>query len=307
MATVDLSKSTVPIDPSVVDELKSQGLYNAATMWGATPGPSNRNRWQRMSVNDRILIYVNGKKFIRYGRIVAKTHNPELAAKIWGVDSRSGETWEYIYFITDLQEVDIPLSSFNRFFNYSSNFIPQGFSTINQTKVDELINSYQGLDNAIGLLADTSFKTTETQFEEQKDLLGENLLESATEKLNDEEYKNYLLSLNTSASISTVNTLVNRRKLNKTILDSLKERYSHKCQVCGFSAFDEFGVSIAEAHHIEPFSLAQNNTPENIMILCPNHHSLIHKAKGNLSKDCSSIEYSNGIKEPVLYPGHLVK
>ncbi|WP_186445913.1 HNH endonuclease [Paenibacillus cremeus] len=55
------------------------------------------------------------------------------------------------------------------------------------------------------------------------------------------------------------------------------------CQICGFSGKEEYGESVIEAHHIEEFSLTQNNKPDNILILCPNHHRLVHKANGKFA------------------------
>jgi predicted HNH restriction endonuclease len=54
--------------------------------------------------------------------------------------------------------------------------------------------------------------------------------------------------------------------------------FTEKSQICGFGFREKYGVDFAEAHHIIPFTQSMNNNPENILILCPNHHRVIHKA-----------------------------
>lgn len=39
---------------------------------------------------------------------------------------------------------------------------------------------------------------------------------------------------------------------------------------------EEFGSHIAEVHHIDYFVLRLNNDANNQLIVCPNHHSIIH-------------------------------
>lgn len=47
----------------------------------------------------------------------------------------------------------------------------------------------------------------------------------------------------------------------------LYERFGGKCGVCGFS-------EIVEVHHILPRKMGGEDNPENLMLLCPNHHAL---------------------------------
>ena len=47
----------------------------------------------------------------------------------------------------------------------------------------------------------------------------------------------------------------------------LKARFGGRCVVCGF---DE----IVEVHHILPQHLGGTDDPENLVVLCPNHHAL---------------------------------
>lgn len=74
------------------------------------------------------------------------------------------------------------------------------------------------------------------------------------------------------------------RVYNKDIIEKLKILYQHKCQICQCSAA-EYGVSTAEAHHIVPFAESENNNSNNIIILCPNHHRLLHKIVAEFDRE----------------------
>lgn len=99
-------------------------------MLGAEPGPSNSKRWENINLGDSILGY-SQKKFICYGKINYKLHNSRLAKVIWG-SSAKGSTWEYINIFAELQYFEMSKDKFNKFFGYSDDFKPQGFSNINK-------------------------------------------------------------------------------------------------------------------------------------------------------------------------------
>ena len=88
------------------------------------------------------------------------------------------------------------------------------------------------------------------------------------------------------------------RVYNKSIIMQLKALYRGNCQICGCNPVAAFGTAICEAHHIEPFSVSQNNNPSNIIILCPNHHKLIHK--GNLTYDPATLSFHSPEAIPLL-------
>lgn len=93
----------------------------------------------------------------------------------------------------------------------------------------------------------------------------------------DMEIEAIINAKDTTAAISLRQAGQNSRIYNPKIIENLKKLYQYRCQICGYSAQD-YGVHVVEAHHILPFSSVQNNDADNIIILCPNHHRLIHKA-----------------------------
>ena len=99
--------------------------------------------------------------------------------------------------------------------------------------------------------------------------------------------------------------LIKTRQLNQQVIIDLKKKYNGQCQLCGATVGREFGKNIVEAHHIDYFSKSQNNNRSNIVVLCPNCHSLIHACNPNYNKELCSFVFSGGIIKKLLIPGHL--
>jgi 5-methylcytosine-specific restriction protein A len=107
------------------------------------------------------------------------------------------------------------------------------------------------------------------------------------------------------ATIIQKQKLVKIRKLDKSICESLKINYQFKCQICGNDFGKHYDAKIIEAHHIIPFTVSMNNNPENILIICPNHHRIIHKAKPIFDYKNFSYLYPNGLTENLKLNKHL--
>ncbi|MCK4258288.1 MAG: HNH endonuclease [Halanaerobiales bacterium] len=95
------------------------------------------------------------------------------------------------------------------------------------------------------------------------------------------------------------------RKLRNTLVKDLKKRYNYQCQICKHSFKDSYGVDYSEGHHIKPFAQFEDHTPENIIILCPNHHRIIHKMKPKFDRKELAFKYDNGYIEYLQLKGHL--
>ena len=70
---------------------------------------------------------------------------------------------------------------------------------------------------------------------------------------------------------------------NRTIVQ-LKRLRLHKCQVCGHSIKKKDGSPYVEAAHITPKKDKGPELPNNIMILCPNHHKEFDLGKKEIVK-----------------------
>ncbi|SEA60798.1 hypothetical protein SAMN04515656_1165 [Eubacterium aggregans] len=97
------------------------------------------------------------------------------------------------------------------------------------------------------------------------------------------------------------------RHLNAAIGQDLKVLYGYRCQICGAHCGEAYGVKVAEAHHIDYFVKSLNNNASNQMILCPNHHRIVHAAKPTFLRNERLWVYPNGLREGLTLDVHLVK
>lgn len=107
------------------------------------------------------------------------------------------------------------------------------------------------------------------------------------------------------AHLQTATRLVKIRKLNQKIGDNLKLLYGYRCQICGKLIGEEFGSHIVEAHHIDYFINSLNNDASNQMVVCPNHHSIIHDANPTYDRKRALYMYPNGIEQKLKLNMHL--
>ncbi len=108
-----------------------------------------------------------------------------------------------------------------------------------------------------------------------------------------------------TASIFETNRMMKIRKLNKKIGDNLKLLYGYRCQICGKVIGEECGSHIVEAHHIDYFVSSLNNDASNQLIVCPNHHSIIHDTNPTFDRRRLLYKYQNGYEQRLVLNEHL--
>ena len=96
------------------------------------------------------------------------------------------------------------------------------------------------------------------------------------------------------------------RRLTKTILTDLKIAYGYRCQICGKCIGEKYGSTLIHAHHIDYFTNSINNNANNIMVVCPNHHGIIHDKNPIFDYKSKTFLYPNGYKEGLKLNIHLL-
>lgn len=186
----------------------------AVAVWGVTPGKpnggtkstdsrgGNQKKWERMALGDTALFYRNKNFFLR-GTIAYKKRLPELARELWKT-AEDEQAWEFVYFISDLEPVQINIHDYNQAAGYSSKNIVQGYTV--HTEADSLV-----IADALGLESNTG-----------------SLLTSAS------DVSNALAAFNGLEGELDVSSTAKRRKeqsLLRTIL--LKNKATECCALCG--------------------------------------------------------------------------
>ncbi len=122
------------------DRLASIVHGQSFAVWGAVPGSGNIRNWGSMEPGDYVLIY-RGGKIILAAEVALKTRNPKLAERYWGFDV-DGRTWEYIYFLINDVEVNVPIGQMNELLGYKSIYAPRGFGAIDSSKSKKFLSQY---------------------------------------------------------------------------------------------------------------------------------------------------------------------
>ena len=97
-----------------------------------------------------------------------------------------------------------------------------------------------------------------------------------------------------SASIEEKQRLVKYRRIDRSIIQTLKRYYDYRDEISGEKIGDEYGDSVVEAHHIDYFTKSQNNDSTNIIIISPNYHRIIHKNNPHFNYKRFQFEFDNG-------------
>ncbi len=108
-----------------------------------------------------------------------------------------------------------------------------------------------------------------------------------------------------TARIERKPRLAKIRKLDRSICDNLKMLYNYRCQITGENFCEHYGVSVVEAHHIDYFTKSLNNNSDNILVVSPNYHRLIHKLNPIFDRKNLAFIFPNGLKETIKTNLHL--
>ena len=81
-------------------------------------------------------------------------------------------------------------------------------------------------------------------------------------------------------------------KRYQRIVNQLKEKHGYKCQICGYSFQMDNRKQYCEGHHIKELSKGGSQGPENVIILCANHHRMFHYSANSIS----STEIHKGVR-----------
>lgn len=125
------------------------------------------------------------------------------------------------------------------------------------------------------------------------------------ETVNELEIEHCLNATDVNACYVEHMGLIKERKINQKIIKKLKNVYDGICQLCGNNPVATFDTSILEGHHIEYFSKSQNNNMDNIILVCPNCHSLIHKLNPTFDKENLCYKFSDGQEMVLMVNKHL--
>lgn len=92
---------------------------------------------------------------------------------------------------------------------------------------------------------------------------------------------------------------------DRSLVDKLRRLYGDQCQLCGFDGRIVYGVEASEAHHIVYLSRGGDDSLENMILLCPNHHTVVHKTLAPFDYSTLAFAFPNGRVEPLAINKHI--
>jgi len=134
-------------------------------------------------------------------------------------------------------------------------------------------------------------------------LIMKNVAKNQSERVLESNFDFYMEDKN--STIVEMERISKIRKLNRKIGDNLKLLYSYRCQICGKLIGEKYGTKVIESHHIDYYVNSLNNDASNQLIVCPNHHSIIHESDPVFEKKNLLYLYPNGVRESLQINLHL--
>lgn len=91
---------------------------------------------------DILLLYKNGE--YRYAaEVVVTEHNPDLGQDIWIAED--DETFDHIFYLKDVQELDLSRRELDAILDYDLSFYPTGFTNPQEPKLNKLRRKFGGI------------------------------------------------------------------------------------------------------------------------------------------------------------------
>lgn len=245
--------------------------------WGAVPGVRNIPNWKAMERGDYVLC-MYGNTYHYVARVLAKYNNERFARRVWGEDE-GGETWEYMYFLTEPLEVERHVSEFEGYLNA----VYRGFTRISDDRLDAILDDYGSIEGLIKEILDYQDEGLPTQLMLAPDRSEEIAVSS--------------LQVDDVAHGKVDEKVIPDSEGRKRIVQHVDYERSRKnremaikihgtvCQVCGFD-FDEvygrdYADSYIEIHHVRPLSEYEGKVDPatDLVPLCANCHRMAHRRR----------------------------
>lgn len=118
------------------------------------------------------------------------------------------------------------------------------------------------------------------------------------------EYQNQLIEESQPPSISRNTITLSRIVRDTTLVQKIKKLYDYTCQICMLQIGNK-DIKYAEAAHIKPLGTPHNGNDsiDNMLCLCPNHHVMLDKGLLSINNDFCLIGLEGNLN---LHPNHTI-
>ena len=64
---------------------------------------------------------------------------------------------------------------------------------------------------------------------------------------------------------------------SRELVDKLQEIYRGRCQICRWDSKSRYHHHLSQGHHLQWLSRGGSDSLSNMVLVCPNHHTAIHR------------------------------
>lgn len=114
-------------------------------------GTSVEHTWRQVDAGDIVFVYRNGA-YIAQAKVLSTHQNRELAEHLYNREGNPWDPanpWEYLAFVTDVEEIDIDAETFNDLVDYEPTYRPQGFTRVADDRIERLTDEYDSVESAV--------------------------------------------------------------------------------------------------------------------------------------------------------------
>ncbi len=136
------------------------------------------------------------------------------------------------------------------------------------------------------------------------DILPEDLLEEAVNK-DEGSVKKVISEHRSGLAEYRVNHLIQQPARSRSLSREIHQMYNGRCQVCGYDPVLIYGVEACHAHHLVYLSRGGWDGLDNLVLLCPNHHSAVHATDAVFDFRDLSFIFAPNHREKIALNRHL--
>jgi predicted restriction endonuclease len=264
-------------------------------VWYFYKSIKNEKLWNEINENDWCMFRIN-TKYVFAGKIDKKYNNDKIKNKIQlKLNSKQSI---YVLSFSKLIESDLNALKTNRIFGFEKAFIKMHKILFLRVKDKYVIN----------ILKD--FKIFENFLTGKQNIIKKS---PGKEKNSNEIQLNSIM--NDEEPPGNIKTQVTRKIRNTTRTKLLKEKYNNNCQICSIELKISKIEKYSEVHHIWPLGKDGKDNFNNMLVLCPNHHTQFDTAFIGFNKNKhmeivdingNTVGKLNHIKEHVLDKENII-
>jgi predicted restriction endonuclease len=99
--------------------------------------------------------------------------------------------------------------------------------------------------------------------------------------------------------------LIEQPVRSRSLARQVHDLYEGRCQVCGFDPLLRYNVGACEAHHLVYLSRGGEDSLDNLVLVCPNHHTVAHRTSAPFDFHNLTFVFAHNHREPLILNRHL--